>query len=300
MPNYTAADISNFLAENSTFCEMFSYFTSSKGLHLKPIESIIFSLIFNLTIKQEKECYLSINQFVELTGTTKPTVTNAIGFLEQKQLIYIKRGFVECGRPKNWYSINLDTLGDFMFNGKKSLHSKESLQTQKINTTPPQKSYKDSKETLPSQERIFTKDSKETLPSQERIFTKDSKETLPYNIIDNYNIKIKNNNNDNHSEKGDFVASSDKSDSVLDDKFSAAVYEIKKVYPRKIDEYDSEVLANTLKHIMNAYSLEDLTTAAANYATAMKNELPIWLLQASNFYGKNKDGKRPFTDYLKK
>ena len=286
MPNYTAADISNFLAENSTFCEMFSYFTSSKGLHLKPIESIIFSLIFNLTIKQEKECYLSINQFVELTGTTKPTVTNAIGFLEQKQLIYIKRGFVDCGRPKNWYSINLDTLGDFMFNGKKSLHSKESLQSiEKNYITPPKK---------------FHEDSKETLQSQERIFTKDSKETLPYNIKDNYSIKITNNNNDNHSEQGDFVASSDKSDSVLDDKYSAAVYEIKKVYPRKIDEYDSEVLANTLRHIMNAYSLEDLTTAAANYAKAMKNELPLWLMQASNFYGKNKDGKRPFTDYLKK
>ena len=286
MPNYTAADISNFLAENSTFCEMFSYFTSSKGLHLKPIESIIFSLIFNLTIKQEKECYLSINQFVELTGTTKPTVTNAIGFLEQKQLIYIKRGFVDCGRPKNWYSINLDTLGDFMFNGTKSLHSKESLQSiEKNYITPPKK---------------FHEDSKETLQSQERIFTKDSKETLPYNIKDNYSIKITNNNNDNHSEQGDFVASSDKSDSVLDDKYSAAVYEIKKVYPRKIDEYDSEVLANTLRHIMNAYSLEDLTTAAANYAKAMKNELPLWLMQASNFYGKNKDGKRPFTDYLKK
>ena len=295
MPNYTAANISNFLAENSTFCEIFSYFTSPKGLHLKPIESIIFSLIFNLTIKQEKECYLSINQFVELTGTTKPTVTNAIGFLEQKQLIYIKRGFVECGRPKNWYSINLDTLGDYMFNGKKSLHSKESLQTQKIHTTPPQKSHEVSKESLQSQERIFTKDSKETLQSQERIFTKDSKETLPYNIIDNYNIKIKNNNNDNPS-----VASSAKADSVLDEKCSAAVYEIKKIYPRKIDEFDCNFLKPTIKQLLNAYSLEDLTTAAANYAKAMKNELPVWLMQASNFYGCNRDGKRPFTDYLKK
>ena len=281
--HYTVENIREYLEENAIFFEVFV----CKGVTLKPAESLIFWQIYNLTIKQERECFLSINQFVDSTHTTQKTVIKALKSLEAKQLIYIKRGFIDCGRPKNWYSINLDALGGYLYGDSvKNTVSVETTETMKKNfTTPSQNSHEVSVETTDS----LCKNYREV-----------SGETTLYNIKDTYIIHKENNNNDNHSEHGDFVASSAKADSVLDDKYSAAVYEIKKVYPRKIDEYDSEVLANTLRHIMNAYSLEELTTAAANYAKAMKNELPLWLMQASNFYGENRDGKRPFTEYLKK
>lgn len=114
------------------------YAIMAEKLNLRPIENAIFSVIYSY-ISQGQECYASLNQFAEWTATSKPTTIKAIKHLAQIQLIQVSNSIEYCGRPKNYYYINFDILGQYLTGETTPTDSKETLQTGITNEPTPLK-----------------------------------------------------------------------------------------------------------------------------------------------------------------
>lgn len=258
---------------------------------LKPIESTIFNIILSY-ISQGQECYASLNQFAEWTATSKPTVVKAIKQLERLELIQVSNSIEYCGRPKNYYYINFDILGQYLTGEKTATRdSKETLQTGiKNEPTPPQNSHEVSKETLPSLLRNFTEVSKETLQ-------RDSKETLPYN---NSKIRIEdkntNNNSDNNVQsQSDWTSPPKKNFSSSGEKEypqelqylfnSEEIEKIKELYPRhtQADNDKALMINHNINQALKLYGYSALVKAIKQYTADTAQEPYTRMTMASAF-----------------
>ncbi len=310
--SYNLKAINDFLTENSTFCELYSYFSASDGLRLNPVQSIIYSAIYNFTVKQNLQCYLSLNQFVELTGVTKKTVIKAIDDLEKQKLIIVYRGYIECGRPKNTYDINLETLNAIMFGkGKADNTDQESPKEDSVEITqtivknyytPSQKLHEDSVEITLNQCKNSTKDSVEITLNQCKNSTKDSRESTPYNIINKETDRKEDNNIIATKNNGGFAASSTVVDGVSEKpKKKNHFLDIRKVveaYPIKAEKRFVPVLESNLDFLLDTYTVEQLIAAGEKHIASTISE--VLQMNPVNFYGKGINGNWRFIPYLPK
>ncbi len=266
------------------------YAIMAEKLNLRPIENAIFSVIYSY-ISQGQECYASLNQFAEWTATSKPTTIKAIKHLAQIQLIQVSNSIEYCGRPKNYYYINFDILGQYLTGETTPTDSKETLQTGITNEpTPPQNSYEVSKISLPSPSRNFTEDSKETLQ-------RDSKETLPYNNskIKKEDNKINNNSDNNVQSHSDWTSPPKKNFSSSDEEkeypqelqylFSDEIEKIKELYPRHTqgDNDDILLINHAIKKAIDLYGYSALEQAIKQYTADTATEPYTRMLMANAF-----------------
>ncbi len=294
------------ILSNSGFIRCYS--VVAEKLKLRPIENTIFSIIYSY-ISQGQECYASLNQFAEWTATSKPTIIKAIKHLTQLQLIQVSNSIEYCGRPKNYYYINYDILGQYLTGETTPTRdSKETLQTGSTNqTTPPKKSYEVSKETLPTLLNFFTEDGKETL---QRV----SKETLPYNNskIKKEDNKINNNSDNNVQSQSDWTSPPPK----FFDLFGGFSDEEKQPKPTKKEKYEIDWIFDRypnncgsaysdkdfrlrICHLMDEYGGK-VADAVLNYADETKNIPKSMRMSIYTFFGIDNNGHYRFLDYAEK